>query len=113
MIIVYIDGLVVYGFDYEWVDWLWVFEGGKLKVLVGNLLFFNMEDGEFFGEIIEEVLEMDNVICISEKLYVVGDVCVNENLLLLFFYILFVWEYNCLCDELVIKYLDWDDEVFY
>lgn len=112
-IIVFIDGFGVYGFDEFWVNWLWSFEKGKLKVFFGNFLFFNIFNGEYDVFIDLNMLYMDNFVGLIEKVFVCGDFCVGENLLLFVFYVFFVREYNWLCDELVQEYLDWNDEQFY
>ncbi len=113
MITAFVDGSGIYGSDVERADWLRSFESGKLKVSEGNLLPFNTMDGELTGELDESAPEMDNATGISDKFFVAGDVRANENPLLLSFHTLFVREHNRICDQLVVKHPDWDDEALY
>lgn len=109
----FLDGSGVYGSDKIRADWLRTFSDGKLKVSSGNLLPYNTVDGEYDSEIDPTAPHMDNPIRLSEKLFVAGDVRANENILLAAFHTLFVREHNRLCDELIEKYPNWNDEQLY
>ena len=109
----FIDGSAVYGSDEERADWLRTFSGGKLRTSVGNMPPFNTTTGEFADPVDPDAPEMANATGISDKIYVVGDVRGNENVLLLSFHTLFVREHNRLCDVLAVKNPDWDDEQLY
>lgn len=109
-IMVFIDGFNVYGFDLEVFYWLCIFLEGKLKVLMGNCLLYNIISGEFEDLIDLDVLYMDNFIGIFDVILVVGDFWVGENLFLISLYIFFVCEYNWQCDIILKDYFDWMDE---
>lgn len=109
----FIDGSNVYGSDQHRADWLRTFEGGKLKVSIGNLLPFNTTTGEYDAPIDEEAPEMDDAVGLSEKHFVAGDVRANENPLLASFHTLFVREHNRLAEEVIVQHPEWNDEQVY
>ncbi len=113
IITAFIDGSTVYGSDEELAAWLRTFTDGKLKTSAGNLLPYNTFSGEYDDEIDHNAPEMDNPVGLTEKLFVAGDVRVNENPLLIGFHTLFVREHNRLCDELIAQHPDWTDEEIY
>ncbi len=113
IITAYIDGSAVYGSDQERADWLRTFSGGKLRTSAGNMPPLNTTTGEWSGDVDPDAPEMANATGISDKVYVVGDVRGNENVLLLSFHTLFVREHNRLCEVVAAKNPDWDDEQIY
>lgn len=109
----FIDGSGVYGSTDEHAAWLRSFQGGKLKVSAGNLLPFNTTTGEFDAPVDPTAPHMDDALGTNEKLFVGGDVRVNENPLLTAFHTLFVRQHNLLCDQLSTEHPDWTDEQLY
>lgn len=113
VITAFIDGSGVYGSSDTHAAWLRTFNGGKLKVSTGNLLPLNTVDGELTGAIDPEAPHMDDAVGTNERLFVAGDVRVNENPLLTSFHTLFVREHNRLCDKLAEEHPEWSDEELY
>jgi hypothetical protein len=113
IITAYIDGSGVYGSDEPTARWLRSFEGGKLKISAGNLPPYNTIDGERDSPIDLSAPHMDNPVGLTQKLFVCGDPRANENPALLSMHILFVREHNRLCEDLVKKHPEWDDEQLY
>lgn len=106
----YMDGSMVYGSSLEEITWLRSFEGGRMKVSSGNLLPYNTIDGEFESPIDPTAPPMDDALGLSPKLFVAGDLRVNENLLLISMHTLFVREHNRIADSLALAHADWTEE---
>jgi len=110
----FIDGSAVYGSNDEMATWLRTFVDGKLKTSAGGrMLPFNTLTGEYDAPIDPNAPHVDNPVGLSDKLYVAGDVRVNENPLLAAFHALFHLEHNYQCDRLKEKHPDWTDEQLY
>ena len=109
----FVDGSGVYGSDVQRAQWLRTFANGKLRTSQGNLLPFNTTTGEFNDPKSPSAPFMADDVQSGGKLFVAGDIRANENALLLSFHTLFVREHNRLCDALIIKHPDWDDERLY
>lgn len=113
MITSFIDGSAIYGSSEATASWLRTFQGGKLKVSVGNLMPFNTTTGELDAPVDDTAPHMDDAVGHSDKHFVAGDVRANENPLLASFHTLFVREHNRLCDQLANEHPDWSDEELY
>lgn len=109
----FIDGSAVYGSSAEHAAWLRSFEDGKLKVSDGNLLPYNTLTGELDGQVDPTAPHMEDATGQLEKLFVAGDVRVNENVLLIAMHTIFVREHNRLCDEIKEEFPNWVDEVIF
>lgn len=113
VITAFIDGSAVYGSSDEHAAWLRTFQGGKLKVSTGNLLPFNTTTGEFDAPVDPDAPHMEDALGSNDKLFVAGDVRVNENPLLASYHTLFVRQHNLLCDQLTNEHPQWTDEELY
>jgi hypothetical protein len=109
----FFDGSVIYGSDSTWADWLRTFQDGKMKTSTGNLLPFNTVNGEFEGELDPNAPRMDNQFPVNPKLFVAGDIRVNENVFLTAMHTLFVREHNLQCERIKEAHPDWNDEQIY
>ena len=99
----WIDGSNIYGSDDERAEFLRAFDGGRLKVSEGNFLPFN--DGS--------IENADPRGGDPTRLFVGGDVRVNENSVLIGMHTLFVREHNRIADRLSTIHPSWtDEEVF-
>lgn len=108
-----VDGSAVYGPDSTYAAWLRTFENGKLKVSSGNHLPFNTMDGELNSPQDPSAPGLDNATQQFSKLFVAGDVRVNENIFLTALHTLFVREHNTQCDLINREHPDWTDEQIY
>lgn len=106
----WLDGSAIYGSDAFRANWLRTFEGGKMKTSAGNLLPFNTESGEFDDQAYEGAPHMADDVGFAPRLFVAGDVRANENVLLTAYHTLFVREHNRICEELILKNPNWQDE---
>ncbi len=114
LITAYIDGSAVYGSTQEHADWLRTFEGGKLKTSRGNLLPYNTIDGNIDSEIDENAPHMENELAqFFQKIFVAGDVRVNENISLTTMHLIFMREHNRLADLYANENPTWTDEQIY
>lgn len=109
----FFDASMIYGSDSTWADWLRTFEDGKMKTSTGNLLPFNTTNGEFEGELDPTAPRMDNQNPFNAKLFVAGDIRVNENVFLIAIHTLFVREHNFQCERIKAAHPDWLDEQIY
>lgn len=109
----YLDGSAVYGSSLEQANWLRSFSDGKLKVSAGNLLPFNTTTGEYDDPVDPNAPHMEDATGQLEKLFVAGDVRVNENVLLTAMHTLFVREHNRLCDEIKLEHPNWGDQLIF
>ncbi|MEM6397221.1 MAG: peroxidase family protein [Bacteroidota bacterium] len=109
----FIDGSAVYHSEQEAADWLRTFEGGKLKTSAGGLLPYNTIDGEFDSEIDPTAPHMADPVGFAPRLFVAGDLRVNENPLLIAMHTLFVLEHNRQADLIAAANPDWTDEEIY
>lgn len=114
VITAYLDGSAVYGSNDEMATWLRTFEDGKLKTSAGGtMLPFNTTTGEYDAPLDPDAPHVDDPVGLSDKLYVAGDVRVNENPLLIAFHAVFHLEHNYQCDRLREERPDWTDEQLY
>lgn len=109
----FFDGSVIYGSDSTWADWLRTFEDGKMKVSTGNLLPFNTFSAEFEGDLDPAAPRMDNQFPVNPKLFVAGDIRVNENVFLTAMHTLFVREHNWQAERIKARNPQWNDEQIY
>ncbi len=109
----FIDGSVIYGSDEYRANWLRTFIDGKLKTSEGNLLPWNTISNEFNEPISQEAPRMINPIKSVSKLFVSGDMRVNENPLLISLHTIFVREHNRLCELMKEKEPSLTDEDLY
>ncbi|MEL6391121.1 MAG: peroxidase family protein, partial [Bacteroidota bacterium] len=109
----FIDGSAVYHSEQEAADWLRTFEGGRLKTSAGNLLPYNTVDGEFNSEIDPTAPHMADPVGFAPRIFVAGDLRVNENPLLASLHTLFVREHNRQADMIAAANPDWTDEEIY
>lgn len=109
----FFDASLVYGSDSTWAAWLRTFKDGKLKTSSGNLLPFNTVNGELEGELDPTAPFMDNPFPFVTKLFVAGDIRVNENIFLTAMHLLWVREHNYQCDQIKRQHPDWNDEQIY
>ncbi|WP_173021502.1 peroxidase family protein [Lewinella sp. W8] len=109
----FIDGSAVYHSEESAAQWLRTGVDGKLKVSAGNLLPYNTVDGEFDSPVDPNAPHMADGVGVATRLFVAGDVRVNENPLLTTFHTLFVREHNRQCDLLKAQHPDWSDDELY
>jgi hypothetical protein len=109
----FIDGSAVYHSEPSAAQWLRSGVDGKLKVSAGNLLPYNTIDGEFDSPVDPNAPHMADGVGVATRLFVAGDLRVNENPLLIAFHTLFVREHNRQCDLLKAQHPDWDDNQLY
>lgn len=109
----FLDASAVYGSAQERADWLRTFIGGKMKVSSGNLLPYNTVNRERSGVLATNAPSMDNPVGLTDRMFVAGDVRANENPLLAAVHTLFVREHNLICDELALRFPNWNDERLY
>jgi hypothetical protein len=109
----YIDASNVYGSDEDRAAWLRTGIDGKLKMSEGDLLPWNTVDGEFNGEVDDLAPKMLDETNSMGKYFVAGDVRANENPLLISLHTIFLREHNRVCDELMLRHPQWNDERLY
>lgn len=109
----YFDGSSIYGSDSTWASWLRTFEDGKMKTSAGDLLPFNTITGEFEGDLDPAAPKMDNQNPFNKKLFVAGDIRVNENIFLTAMHTLFVREHNYQAGLIRRSHPEWNDEQIY
>lgn len=109
----FFDGSVIYGSDSTWAYWLRTGVDGKMKTSRGNLLPFNTVTGEFEGDLDPTAPRMDNQFPVNPKLFVAGDIRVNENVFLTAMHTLFVREHNWQAERIKKSHPEWDDEQIY
>lgn len=109
----FIDGSAVYHSEESAAQWLRSGVDGKMKVSAGNLLPYNTIDGEFDSPVDPNAPHMADGVGVATRLFVAGDLRVNENPLLISFHTLFVREHNRQCDLLKAQHPDWNDDQLY
>ncbi|WP_025742526.1 peroxidase family protein [Aquimarina pacifica] len=107
----FLDGSVVYGSDEERASWLRTFENGKLKTSENDYLPYNTVDGEITGAIDPNAPIMDDTDGIN-KVFVAGDHRASENTILTALQTVFLREHNRICDELIAKGYEDDEEIY-
>ncbi len=109
----FLDASAVYGSSEEQANWLRTHSDGKMKTSAGNLLPYNTVTGEFDAIVDANAPHMEDATGQLEKLFVAGDVRVNENTVLTSVHTLMVREHNRLCDEIKLENPVWGDELVY
>ena len=106
----FVDASAVYGPDSTHSAWLRTFQDGKMKVSSGNLLPFNTIDGELDSPQDPNAPILENATQQFSKLFVGGDIRVNENIFLTALHTLFVREHNTQAELVKRDHPDWTDE---
>ncbi|MCF8239119.1 MAG: T9SS type A sorting domain-containing protein [Saprospiraceae bacterium] len=109
----FVDASAVYGSDSTHAAWLRTYTDGKMKVSTGNLLPYNTIDGELNSPQDPSAPILENATQKFSKLFVGGDIRVNENIFLTALHTLFVREHNHQCDVIKRNNPDWTDEQIY
>lgn len=109
----FLDGSAVYGANAAHASWLRTHSNGKMKTSTGNLLPYNTFNGEYAFIVDDNAPHMEDATGQLEKLFVAGDVRVNENTVLTAIHTLMVREHNRLCDEIKLENPVWGDELIY
>ena len=108
----WIDGSNVYGSAVDRAKWLRTFEDGKLKTSSGNLLPFNTIDGEYESELDTLAPSMAGDNGGTVVTFVAGDVRAAEQPGLTSLHTLFVRYHNQVCDRLIDRGLDDDEDIY-